>query len=164
VDSQSAFDQKSGPLVSSGRFVALGASAPLRVEYVAVLRGIVPPSSEAKTDDATPAGKTEVEFANGDHLTADDIALADGQFTVTTSYGQVRCPVGSVRCIAFGGGKSVPPARPQKGDVRVTTGSGRLTLRFERLAADNLIGHSDCLGDLTLRRSDVRETKFNLAR
>ena len=164
MDSMSVFDRRNGPQVSSGRFVALCASAPLRIEYVAVLRGIVPPSSDAKADDATPAGKTEVEFANGDHLTADDVVLADGQFTVTTSYGQVRCPAGSVRCIAFGGGKSTPPARPQKGDVRVTTVSGRLTLRFEGLAADNLIGHSDCLGDLTLRRSEVRETKFNLAR
>jgi len=164
MDSRSVFDRKNGPQVSSGRFVALCASAPLRIEYVAVLRGIVPPSSETEADGATPAGKTEVEFANGDHLTADDILLADGQFTVTTSYGQVRCPAGSVRRIVFGGGKSTPPARPQKGDVRVTTVSGRLTLRFEGLAADNLIGHSDCLGDLTLRRSGVRETKFNLAR
>jgi len=164
VDSKSVFDRKNGPTISSGRFVALGASMPLRIEYVAVLRGVVPPSSETEADDAAPAEKTEVEFANGDHVTADDIVLADGQFTVATSYGQVRCPVSSVRQITFGGGKSTPPARPQKGDVRVTTGSGRLTLRFDGLSADNLIGHSDCLGDLTLRRSEVRETKFNLAR
>jgi hypothetical protein len=126
-----------------------------------VLRGIIPPPGETKAEEGASAGKMAIEFTNGDRLTADDVALADGQFSIITSYGQARCPAGGVRCIVFGG-KDTPPARPQKGNVRVTTLSGCLTLRFGCLTADALIGRSDCLGDVTLKRSAIREIKFNL--
>jgi hypothetical protein len=39
-----------------------------------------------------------------------------------------------------------------------------MTIQFDRLTADSLVGQSEFLGEVKLRRSAVREIKFNLYR
>jgi hypothetical protein len=149
---------------ANGKYVMLNSYYPLKVEWIRVVRGVVGPSSD---DDVTGAaakdGGTIVQFTNKDRVSVTDVGVADGQVTLKTSYGEIRCPAKSVARIMYSE-KGMEEPRRQPGDVRVVSGVGRLTLRFERLTADVLVGHSDYLGDIKVQRAAIREIKFNLYR
>ena len=151
---------------TSGQYVMFNSYYPLKVEYLGVYRGIVAPSGE---DDSGGVGSVAAEdtpviqFANRDRVSASAISLADGEMSFTTSYGQMKCSAQSVARIVFGKKGQEEPRR-QNGDVRIRSAAGRMTFQFSRLTADALIGKSDYLGEITVRRSAVREIKFNLYR
>ena len=205
VDTQRIINQNT-LRIPTGQVVLFNARAPLRVESLRVLSGVVPPEGAAAggpgprgvraigggrvfvggdwvVDDVVnfpavvvgdalaPAPKPEapapevpttttVEFTNGDRVSADAVTLADGQLVLTTTHGELRCPLANLARIVFGQKGSEVPRR-RKGDVRVTSAAGRLTLRFDRLTGDSLVGRSEFLGEVKLRRSAVREIKFN---
>lgn len=149
---------------ASGQFVMFNSYFPLKVEYLTVYRGIVPPRGD--DDGAVGAAATEeatVQFANRDRVSVASITLADGEITFRTTYGELKCPVANVERILFGK-KSQEEPRRRKDDVRVRTAAGRMTLQFDRLTADSLVGQSEFLGEVKVRRSAVREIKFNLYR
>jgi hypothetical protein len=148
---------------AGGQYVIFNSQYPLRVQYLAVLRGIVPPSGEELGSGGPAADETIIEFANKDRVSVTAVALADGQLACTTSYGELKSPVNSVGRVLFGKKGREEPRR-QNGDVRVRTAAGRMTFQFERLTADSLVGRSDYLGEVTLKRSAVREIKFNIYR
>ena len=146
---------------ASGQFVMFNSQYPLKVEYLGVYRGIVAPSGEDDTGGGVAAEDTPViQFANRDRVSASAISLADGEMSFTTSYGQMKCSARSVARIIFGKKGQEEPRR-QNGDVRVRSAAGRMTFQFGQLTADSLIGKSDYLGEITVRRSAVREIKFN---
>ena len=195
VDTQRIINQNT-LRIPTGQVVLFNARAPLRVESLRVLSGVVPPEgavaggpilrgrgifpgnfdgpaeiAEIVGDAPAPATKPEapapevpatttVEFTNGDRVSADAVTLADGQLVLTTTHGELRCPLANLARIVFGQKGSEVPRR-RKGDVRVTSAAGRLTLRFDRLTSDSLVGQSEFLGEVKLRRSAVREIKFN---
>jgi len=151
---------------ASGQYVMFNSVYPLKVEYLGVYRGVVAPSGE---DDSAGVGSVAAEdvpviqFVNRDRVSATALSLADGEMSFTTSYGQMKCPARTVARIVFGKKGQEEPRR-QNGDVRVRSAAGRMTFQFGRLTADALIGKSDTLGEITVRRSAVREIKFNLYR
>jgi hypothetical protein len=148
------------PALAGVKSVQLKVTGPARVEFVRVLSGIVQPGGAAvETAEAGPPDGVLVEFANKDRLQARQIALTDGQLTLSTEHGDVRCDVASVSRMVCGKKGDDPPAlRPD--DVQVFGAFGRLTVRFDRLSADELVGRSDVLGEVRLRRAAVREIKF----
>jgi len=191
VDAQLIMNQNT-LRIPAGQVVVFNARAPLRVESLMVLSGVVPPEGAvaggpivrrpgmiilgrgpvAAPVPALPATKPEapapevpsassvVEFTNGDRISADAVTLADGQLVLMTPHGELRCPLANLARIVFGQKGSEVPRR-QKGDVRVTSTAGRMTIQFDRLTADSLVGQSEFLGEVKLRRSAVREIKFN---
>jgi len=147
---------------AGGQYVMFNSYYPLKVEYLTVYRGIVPPRGD---DDGAvgAAGTTDeatIQFANKDRVSAASITLADGEMTFTTTYGELKCPVANVGQILFGKKGQEQPRR-QKNDIRIRTAAGRMTIQFDRLTADSLVGQSEFLGEVKLRRSAVREIKFN---
>jgi len=149
------------------QYAMLDSTGPLKVEYVKVLGGIVPPSGDgadaaawaapAAPDDASVA----VRFANKDRVSALKAAMADGQMVLTTPYGEIKCPPGSVSRLVFGKKGIEEPARA-KADASVRAGPCRMTLQFDRLTADEVVGRSDIYGgEVRIRRDAVEEIRFN---
>jgi hypothetical protein len=151
--------------LASGQYVAFDTGAAVRVEYVRVLRGIVPPSGfDIGLADGPADEGLSVRFKNGDAVSAAGIALADGQVALATAHGDIKCPLESVASIVFAAKGKEEPARG-KGDVQVRTVGGCLTLQLDRLTADELVGRSDAYGGaVKLRRGHVQEIRFNLDR
>jgi hypothetical protein len=149
--------------IATGQYVMFNSVFPLKVDYVKVLRGVVPPSGDE--DAGAPAAADEniaVQFANKDRVSALKIALADGQMTLTTSYGEIKCPPQQIARIVFGK-KAVEEPIKGRADVRIRTGACRMTLQFDRLTADSLVGRADFYGgEVKLRRGSVQEIKFNI--
>jgi hypothetical protein len=89
--------------------------------------------------------------------------MADGQLTANTPHGDIACPAKSVARITFG--KKEGSAQKSARETAQVFGSfGRLTMELERLTADELIGRSESLGEVHLRRAAVREVRFFPAR
>jgi len=147
---------------TSGQYVMFNSYFPLKVEYLTVYRGIVPPrgDDDGAVGAAGTADEATVQFANKDRVSVASITLAEGEITFRTTYGELKCPVANVERILFGKKAQEEPRR-RKDDIRVRTSAGRMTIQFDRLTADSLVGQSEFLGEVKLRRSAVREIKFN---
>jgi hypothetical protein len=145
---------------TAGQYVMFNTSRPAKVEYLKVLRGIIPPADPGNASLADQPEETAVDFANRDHVTATQVELADGRMTLATGQGPVRCTAKSVARIVFGR-KGLQSPAPCPDAAQVTGGFGRLTLQFQRLSADELVGRSDVLGEVRLRRAAIREVKFS---
>jgi hypothetical protein len=146
---------------ATGQFVIFNSYYPVKIEYLKVLRGIVGPSGDDESVGPAPDGTTSVQLANKDRVSATALTMANGQVVVTTSYGEIKCPPKDVARIVFNDKAQEEPRR-QNGDVRVQTSVGRLTFQFSKLTADALAGRSDYLGEIKIKRSAVREIRFNL--
>ena len=144
---------------STGKYVMFSSYYPCAVRSLRVYRGVAgaSPGGEAAEEADT------VQFGNKDRITSTDIRLADGIVTLTTPLGEIRSPVEKLTSVVFRKkGREVP--RRQKGDVTVQTSDSRLTLTFKELTADHLVGASDCLGEVTIKRNAVRSIRFNIYR
>jgi hypothetical protein len=150
------------PVPTEGKFVMIDADSSVRVESVRVLRGIVPPGAdETALARGVTDGKCLVIFANSDRVSATRIRTVDGQLEMATDHGDIRCAPALVSRIFFSA--KAPPARPPApaGYALVETGACRLHLRLDRLTADELVGQSDYLGEVKLRRGAVGRIDFN---
>jgi len=149
--------------LTRGQYVIFNSQYSSKIEQLAVLRGVVAPGGDDLSSGGPAVDATVVEFANKDRVSVTALNLAEGQFTCVGPYGELKCPIANVGRVQFGKKDQEGPRR-QKNDVRVTLTSGRLTLQFDRLTADALVGRSPYLGEVKLRRSAVKEIKFNLYR
>jgi hypothetical protein len=148
-----AFDVPDKPV--SGKYVLFEATQPIEIESLQVLRGVVPPPDEVKP----VAGGVTILMVNGDRLTARGVGLADGKLSLGMQGGELRLPIGAVKQILFPPPTGEDPRR-RAADVRVRVGASLLTLVVERLTADELIGRSEVLGDVKIRRAAVREIRL----
>jgi hypothetical protein len=145
---------------TTGQYVQFTANTlGTKIRSLKVLRGIVPPTDASDGPVANPSDETVVEFSNHDSVVASQVIMADGQVTLTTSVGEVRCPADALTRIRFGRKDGAKPA-PAKGEVEVSGSFGRLTFQTVRLAADEVVGRSAALGEVHLRRQAVRQIKF----
>jgi len=173
------------PIPPKGRFVMFNSSDSVRVEFLRVLRGIVPPEDDGFVPAATSDGMT-VEMATKERLAVAHIALVGDQVTLTTSAGQIRSPISGVRRIEYGrkpagGGPAPGPAGPgpaagrgpaaaaapgpaAAGMAQVRTDCCRITLRLDRITSDEVVGRSEVLGEVKIRRAAVRDIRFHFAR
>ena len=149
---------------TTGQFVLFNSYYPIKIEYLKVLRGVIGPSGD---DESVPGGAgdgtTSIVFTNKDRVSATNIALTNGEMIFTTSYGEIKCPAAKVARISFGDKVQEEPRR-QNGNVRVQASVGRMTFQFEKLTSEALMGRSDYLGEIKIKRSAVREIRFNLYR
>jgi hypothetical protein len=163
IDAQKVGDFDVPAKFAAGQRILLTAYSPVKIESVKLLRGVVMPTVAGSSGAGSPADQTAIEFANKDHVTAKLVTLADGQMTLTTDQGDVRCPASTISRIVFGKTGQVEPVR-RPDDATIIGGFGRLTLQFMRLTADELVGQSTNLGEIHLRRAAIREVKFGTAR
>jgi hypothetical protein len=144
--------------VGQGNYVMFNARQPCRVTRLRVMRGIVPPAVEEKEVETE---SHVVRFANKDRVSANDLALADGKLKLKTAFGDVASPLAKVESIAFRP-KGIEKPRRQKGDVWVETTDSRLTVQFESLTPEFLVGKSDSLGEVKVRRACIKAIRFNI--
>jgi len=147
--------------LASGRFVMFNSRYPCKVKYIRVLPGIVPPADSGAAKPRTDAHS--IKFANKDTVSATAVSLSDGELVLSASYGQLRCPVEKIRSITFATRDQQKPRR-RKEDVTVRTAGSRFTVRFERLTDQYLLGRSEHLGQIKVRRDALREIRFNIYR
>jgi hypothetical protein len=147
--------------IAAQKTVSVNIMGPASIEYVRVLHGVVPPGALVSAAAGLSGDGTLVEFVNSDRIQASRVALANGQATLATEYGEVRCPVGLIARMVFSrqGADKRPPDPAQ---AQVEGNFGRLALQFARLTADELIGRSEVLGEVKIRRDAVRDIKFSL--
>jgi hypothetical protein len=144
--------------VGQGACAVLAVTGPARVEYVRVQRGITSGAAKDDPGDGPPEGIL-VEFINKDRVTATAIALADGQATLQTAVGEIKCEAKSVARLLFGKKDRTTVMVHEKAG-QAFGAFGRLTLDLDRLTADELIGRSPVLGEVHLRRAALRNLSF----
>ncbi|MFP4057109.1 MAG: hypothetical protein ACLF0G_09600 [Candidatus Brocadiia bacterium] len=145
---------------AKGQYVMFITRYAATVKSLRVLRGVVEPSGVS----GEAAQKTDtVMFVNGDTVAAEQVALADGQFALKTGYGELASPIQKVETIVFRQEGSEEPRR-RKGDVRVRAGQSRLTVQLGALDEGALVGESDYLGEVKIRRDAVQSIRFNIYR
>jgi len=144
--------------LTSGGYVLFTSHSPCKVEYVNVYPGIVPPAQHGtKGEEETE----RIQFSNKDRVSAKSVTMAEGVFSVQTSYGELKCPVAKVDNILFRKkGQEVP--RRRKGDVRVETADSRMTIRFIELTGEHLLGEADHFGEVKIRRECIKGIRFNV--
>jgi len=145
--------------LSQGKFVMFSSQYPCRVEYIRVIGGMVGPARDGDGKKETKAHV--VRFVNRDRVAAADLGLADGTLALKTEFGEISSDVQRVASIAFRTEDLEKPRR-RKRDVRVRTASSRLTLEFDRLTPEHLIGKSYYLGDVKINRACLKKIEFNL--
>jgi hypothetical protein len=155
------FEAPKGP--QKGKYVLItcedARQAPIR--RITVYSGVVPPGQES---DVTANMDTDVlALANGDRFSATSVSVADGLVTATSATGQLQFPLKHLAQIVLRRqGRQLP--RRNSGDVTTRLSRGRLTLQLERLSDEYLIGTSDYLGALSVRRAAVRQIDLNIYR
>ena len=143
-----------------GNYVLVTTQAPCKIERLNVLPGVVPPSQQGLTAQGEEEAE-RIQFTNKDRVSAAAVTLAEGNFLIQTSFGELKCPLGKVDNIVFRKkGREVP--RRRKGDVQVETTGSRLTIRFLELTEENLVGDADHFGEVKIRRDAVKGARFNI--
>ncbi len=132
------------------------------IEYARVLRGVVSPGGLIDTGPGPTGAGTLIEFANSDRVEASQVTLAGGRATLATDVGEVRCPQGVLVRMVFS--RQEPEEKPAEGaETRIEGCFGRLRLQSARLTADELIGRSEVLGEVRLRREGLSRIRFGPA-
>jgi hypothetical protein len=145
--------------LTKGKYVMFNSSYPCRVTSIRVVSGIAGPGFDEKTKDET---KTHVvRFANRDRVAAADLAMTDGTLNLKTEFGDIATKVERVSSIAFRT-QGIEKPRRRKRDVRVHTANSRLTLEFDHLTPEHLVGKSSYLGEITISRACLKKIQFNL--
>lgn len=149
-------DVPMGP--AAGKCVLFCTQYPCKVKSLRVLPGLVGPT---ETGGAPKDDGDLVYLGNKDNVSAKGIALAEGQVVLTTSYGELKSAVDKVDRIVFNP-KNIERPRRQKGDVLVETTTSKFTLQIDSLTNDGLVGSSDSLGKVTIKRAALRSLRFSL--
>jgi hypothetical protein len=147
--------------IDTGRHVSLLSHYPVRLRSLRVLRGVVPPSGRSAHGVEAARNEHVVHFANGDSLSAKSLTLTEGTLSIATPYGTIPVEHGDVEHIVFASDALARP-RHRKGDVRITTPTGRLTVRCEKLTRRALFGDSESYGEVRIDRAAIESIEFNI--
>ena len=146
---------------TKGKYVIFISRYPSQISYLRVLPGIVPPSEGVGSESKAESDTHSIEFNNKDSVSATDVLLTNGTFLAQTPHGELRCPLGKVTNIVFATRGQEKPRR-DKYDVLVETADSRLTLQFDKLTDEYLLGSAEHLGQVKLLRSAVRAIEFKI--
>ncbi len=161
VDEKKVDQHTIGPKPTKGKYVIFISRYPSQISYLRVLRGIVPPSEGVGTAGKAESQIHSIQFSNKDLVSATNVLLTNGTFLVQTEHGEMRCPVEKLTSIVFATKGQEKPRR-SKDDVLVETTGARLTLQFDKLDDEYLLGNSDHLGQVKLLHSALRDIRFNM--
>jgi hypothetical protein len=142
----------------AGKFVIIRCNLPHKIEYIRLSSGISPPAGV--TDDAAE-DTAAIVLANGDRFSAKTLTMTDGVVTAGIALAELPFQMETVRRIVFCKAGSELPRR-NRGDVRVHTHRSVITVKLQRLTADELIGTADYLGPVRVRRDAIRSIDFNI--
>ena len=159
VDSNSIGEFQVPSKLTKGKYVMFNSNYPCRVPRLRVVSGIVGPTNEPTEKKDSKAHV--IRFANRDRVAATGVALADNTLSLKTEFGDISSDLKRVASIVFRS-EGVEKPRRKKLDVRVETGNSRLTLEFDRLTPEHLVGKSYYLGEVKISRACLRKIQFNL--
>lgn len=158
IDSMDLGEQLVPVNLPAGKFVMFNARHPCRLTSLRVVQGIVGPSPSEKEE---AADGHVVRFVNRDRVEASEITLAEGKASLKTAFGDIAADAARIQTIALHR-KSIEKPRRQKGDIMVETADCRLTLQFDRLTGEHLVGKSSYLGEVRILRSCLKRIRFNI--
>ena len=139
----------------TGKWLMVGTSRGCKIRSIRVTGGEFTPGE-------VPDSKVEIDtvmFTNKDHVTAKSLTLADGQLHVETAFGELASPVGKLSTLLFASDNRETP-RLLKNQALVQTEAGNVTVQLESLDGQSLVGKSDYLGPVTIRRTAIKAILF----
>ena len=145
--------------LESGAHIMMTSQFHTSFSEITVLRGVVPPA-ESGVGDAEEK-RDVVTFRNKDRMAVDAVRMANDEFLLTSAYGELKCPASTVSTVAFRT-QGVEEPRRRKGDVRVYTPQGQMTVQFKGLTEEFLLAESDAMGEIKLLRKGLRRIEFNI--
>jgi hypothetical protein len=149
-----------------GKFLVLRSQYGERTEYVRVYKGVVPPleTGEGQADK----DRHLLVLANGDRFRSPTLTLTGpgegetvGRFLANVAGTEVPVPQNRVSRLMMPTQSHAPPRRC-KGDARVRTGRGVITMQITGLDDEFLTGKSDYLGELKIPREAVRRLDLSI--
>jgi len=141
---------------------ALTCTTGLAIKRIRIRPGVHPPGGDPEEKDDDPdAVDTRVILQNGDAITPEAIAFADGVFVLTVLGTEMKCPAERIKRLDLVSEKQARPRR-RKGEARVRAGGAFLTLRIRELTAETLIGDSEYLGEVRIPRKALRGMQFGV--
>ncbi len=147
---------------AEGKYITVGSYYPCSISSIRVSGGVLAAEEGGQADSALAKDAHLIQFNNKDRLTVKQVTLADSAFTLTTAaVGEVKCEAEKIFGIVFNATGQQPPRR-QANDVIVQTSASRLTFQLKSMDGQWLVGHSDYIGDVKVRRDAVKSVKFNL--
>jgi len=145
---------------SKGKGVIFTSYYSSQISQIQVLRGVVAPSGvETLTEGESETDM--VQFENRDRVSAENVRLSGGKFTIKTGYGELAVERNKVQSVAFRS-KGLEKPRLMKGQVEVETTVGRMTVVFGELTGERLLGTSECWGNVSLQRETIRKIRFQV--
>jgi hypothetical protein len=111
---------------------------------------------------AAALAENQMQLRNGDVLTGEVLAIAEGIVQVKTSFGEVKLPVSRLRSVAL---KPVDLEVPKirNGDVRAWFADGsRVVFRLDEASTEALTGYSQTFGTATFKMEAFNRIEFNL--
>lgn len=142
----------------AGKYLILQGERDMRIRYIRMQPGTGSP--EADPDEGSAAGDL-ILLANGDKFTASAMSLADGTIVARVASGELRFPAEHLRRLTMATGDKEHPRR-NRGDVVARTMKGSVTLQLQQLTDDHLVGTSDYMGPVKIRRDALRRIQFNI--
>jgi len=143
----------------AGKFLILRNQYGERTQYVRVYKGVVPPPNKDSGDAEKDTHM--MVLSNGDRFRSPTLTLADGKFMVRVAGAEIPILLDLVTYVTMPTGSQVAPRR-RKGDTRVRTGRGVVTLQITGLKDGFLTGKSDYLGAVKLAGKAIQRIELNI--
>lgn len=147
--------------LKSGNHIMLMSQYRTQFSDMVVLRGVVPPSGDSMSGGEEK--RDVVTFKNKDRMAVESLQMADGEFLLVSSYGELKCPASSVDTVAFRTEGAEEPRR-NKDDIRIHTPLGQMVAQFKGLTEEFLIGENSATGEFKLLRKGLQKVEFNIYR
>ena len=145
----------------SGKFILLSSSSSCKISWIRVLPGVVSPGDDKAIGGADADTAHVVEFGESDRMQTKSLRMVGGNFEAETSAGPLACSTDALRKITFSK-TSRETQRRLKGDVRIQADRSKLTLQLQSLDEQYVVGKSDSLGVVKIRRNAVKAIRFNI--
>lgn len=161
VDKQKLGEFTGRAELKSGNHIMLMSLYRTQFSDIAVLRGIVPPTGDSMS--GSEEKRDVVTFKNKDRMAVESLQMADGEFLLVSSYGELKCPAASVDTVAFRTEGAEEPRR-NKNDIRIHTPLGQMVAQFKGLTEEFLIGETSATGEFKMLRKGLQKVEFNIYR
>jgi hypothetical protein len=141
-----------------GKYIVFSAQDSCDLKSLAAFDGIAVPGTAGK--DADPNHETIV-YQGGERMRAETIALADGVFSVQTTFSEkpLSVPAGKVTAILMSqAGRETPP--PPEHPVQIGLPKSLITVELVELTAKTATAKSPYLGDIRIARDAIQSLRF----
>jgi hypothetical protein len=158
VNNQIVNESKAPDGPKQGRYVVFSVQDFCDVKSFAVLEGVVAPAKAS--EEADPNNET-VLYRNGERMHAEKVTLADGVFTIKTTFSEQPLSVPAQKVASINMRQAnretlPPPEQP----VQVCLPKSLITVELVELTAKSAVARSPYLGQIQIARDAIQSLRF----